>query len=132
LEEQAQHHDQARKEGELLRKSRENEAIILREHLDDAVLQEIEGSGVYRLRDSEGPQVLRLKNDREPFSSLTSMMDRDGLINAEGEYSIILEEDKLRVNGKKMPDDVHQKYLKLFERTQGYPVTGKTKIEISN
>jgi hypothetical protein len=66
-----------------------------------------------------------------PFGALTHRMDRDGLIDADGSYSIVLEEDKLRINGKRMPDEVHQKYLEIFERTQGYPVTGKTKIEIT-
>ncbi len=69
---------------------------------------------------------------RRPFGPIISSMNREGLIDADGEYKIILEEDKLRINGKRQPDAVHQKYLDMFRRTQGYAVSGKTKIEISN
>ena len=69
---------------------------------------------------------------RKPFGPIVRAMDRDGLIEADGEYKIILEEDKLRINGKRQPEQVHRKYMDLFERTQGYAISGKTKIEISN
>jgi hypothetical protein len=75
--------------------------------------------------------VLFIARQREPFGRITSAMEQDGLIDRNGEYNIVLEEDKLKVNGKRMPDEVHQKYLEIFERSQGYKVTGKTKIEIA-
>jgi hypothetical protein len=70
--------------------------------------------------------------NRDPFWPITEAMDRDGLINTNGQYSIVLDENKLKVNGKRMIPEMHQKYLELFEKTQGYPINGKTKIEISN
>jgi hypothetical protein len=79
----------------------------------------------------DGDNVLFVARQREPFGRITSAMERDGLIDRDGEYNIVLEEDKLKVNGKRMPDEVHQKYLEIFEKSQGYKVEGKTKIEIA-
>jgi len=84
------------------------------------------------LRTIDSDAALFFAREREPFGQITSAMDRDGMIDKDGDYTIVLEEGKLKVNGKRMPDEVHQKYLEIFERSQGYSVSGKTKIEISS
>lgn len=92
--------------------------------LERALILQSQGDGNF--------MVARAARDSKPFNSITSSMEREGLIDADREYNIILEADKLRVNGKRMSEDVHQRYLKLFERSQGYRLEGKSKIEISN
>jgi hypothetical protein len=68
----------------------------------------------------------------DPLDPIKESLENDGLIDADDNYSVILEADKLRINGKRMPDEVHQRYLELFQRTQGYAITGKSRFEISN
>jgi hypothetical protein len=59
-------------------------------------------------------------------------MERDGLIDLDEDYSILLTEKKLKINGKKMSGETLEKYKKMFEKTHGYPIEGKTTIELSN
>ncbi|MDX1477665.1 MAG: M56 family metallopeptidase [Saprospiraceae bacterium] len=59
-------------------------------------------------------------------------MEREGLIDADSDYSVVLTEKKLKINGKKMPDDTLEKYKKIFRKVYGHDISGKTKIEFSN
>ncbi|HLF63594.1 MAG TPA: M56 family metallopeptidase [Saprospiraceae bacterium] len=103
-----------------------------REQMEGARMMELEHARILQLDEEGNLFAPHPRHSREPFGPITSAMERDGLIDTNGEYSIILEEDRLRINGKRMSDDVHEKYLDLFERTQGYRISGKSKIEISN
>ncbi len=67
-----------------------------------------------------------------PSDRFLSSMAKEGLIDPSGSYHILLTESRLRIDGKRMPDNVHQKYLGLYEKIYGAPVTGKTRIELSN
>ncbi len=108
------------------------ESRAQRDHVEDARVMELEHARIMQLDNEGNLRVINSFMSDEPFGPITSAMDREGLIEADGDYNIILEEDKLRINGKRMPDNVHEKYLDLFERTQGYRLSGKSKIEISN
>jgi hypothetical protein len=123
---------QLQEEIEDARRHQEQARRLLGEYPGESTPEmELERAHILRL-DEEGNLLALRSAERDPFRSLKSAMARDGLIDQDGEYSILLDQDKLRINGKRMPDDVHEKYLDLFERTQGYRLSGKSKIEISN
>jgi hypothetical protein len=74
-------------------------------------------SGVYALRSN------RL--------SLTDQMVKDGLVKPGSEVEVQLTPSRLKINGEKMPDAIHQKYLDLYEAQQGIELSGKSKVEFT-
>jgi hypothetical protein len=94
----------------------------------------------YIRRDGEDMRVLELEghlaesmvrgfNSRAPRLSLSDEMVRDGLVQPGAEVEIQLTPDKLKINGKKMPDGVHQKYLRMYEQQQGVELSGNSRVE---
>lgn len=63
--------------------------------------------------------------------SLSDHLVKDGLILPGEEAKVLLTPDKLKINGKKMPDGIHQKYLKLYEKQQGIELSGNSKVEFT-
>lgn len=56
---------------------------------------------------------------------VTSELYRDGLIGDEGEeYDLRLSPWRMRVDGKKVSDEIHDKYLKIYERHMGKELEG--------
>lgn len=68
---------------------------------------------------------------RTPRLSLSDQMVRDGLVQPGAEVEVQLTPDKLRINGEKMPESIHQKYLKLYEEQQGIELSGNSKVEFT-
>jgi beta-lactamase regulating signal transducer with metallopeptidase domain len=68
---------------------------------------------------------------RSPQSALTNQLIRDKLIDPDQEAEVLLTPDKLRIDGKKMPDNLHKKYLDLYEAQQGDPLTGNSRVEFT-
>ena len=66
-----------------------------------------------------------------PRLSLSDQMVRDGLVAPGSEVEIQLTPDKLKINGEKMPEAVHQKYLKLYEQQQGVELSGNSRVEFT-
>ncbi len=64
-----------------------------------------------------------------PSVSLSDQMVRDGLVDPGDEVEVQLTPDKLKINGEKMPDAIHQKYLRLYEQQQGIELSGNSKVE---
>jgi bla regulator protein BlaR1 len=64
-----------------------------------------------------------------PSVSLSDQMVRDGLVAPGDEVEVQLTPDKLKINGEKMPDSIHQKYLRLYEQQQGIELSGNSKVE---
>jgi hypothetical protein len=64
-----------------------------------------------------------------PRMNMTDEMISDGLIGSEEEVEVVLTPDKLKIDGKKMPEDVHQKYLRMYEEQQGVELSGSSRIE---
>ncbi len=62
---------------------------------------------------------------------LEHQLVQDGLIEPGASWSLELSDKKMKVNGKKMPEEVHQRYVELYERFHGTP-SGKWKIEYRN
>lgn len=60
---------------------------------------------------------------------ILSEMHRDGLIDdSDKEYEIELSGKHLKIDGKKMPKELWQKYKKIYENTQGVELNKKSKI----
>ncbi|HSF88271.1 MAG TPA: hypothetical protein VLA46_02575, partial [Saprospiraceae bacterium] len=68
---------------------------------------------------------------RTPSLSLSDQMVRDGLVKEGAEVEVQLTPDKLKINGEKMPDSIHQKYLRLYEQQQGIELSGNSKVEFT-
>ena len=68
---------------------------------------------------------------RTPDLSLSDQMVRDGLVKEGAEVEVQLTPGKLKINGEKMPDSIHQKYLRLYEQQQGIELSGNSKVEFT-
>lgn len=77
----------------------------------------------------EGNVILRYAP--QPRLSLSDQMVSDGLIEPGAEVEVQLTPDKLKINGEKMPESIHQKYLELYEQQQGMELTGNSRVEFT-
>lgn len=77
----------------------------------------------------EGNVILRYAP--QPRLSLSDQMVSDGLIEPGAEVEVQLTPDKLKINGEKMPEAIHQKYLELYEQQQGMELTGNSRVEFT-
>lgn len=77
----------------------------------------------------EGNVILRYAP--QPRLSLSDQMVSDGLIEPGAEVEVQLTPDKLKINGEKMPETIHQKYLELYEQQQGMELTGNSRVEFT-
>ena len=66
-----------------------------------------------------------------PRLNLTDEMIQDGLVEPGNEVEVQLTPDKLKINGEKMPENIHQKYLKMYEQQQGIELSGNSKVEFT-
>lgn len=71
-----------------------------------------EANTVYEFRDNY------LFGNNEVMSRLKKEMIKDGLLNEADKYRIQLTDDFLKVKDKKLPQEVFEKYHKLFEKLQ--------------
>ncbi len=61
---------------------------------------------------------------------LEKAMIEDGLIKDGNNYSFSLDSSKLKVNGKKQSDQLHKKYLKLYEEFYGEKMNAGSQVQI--
>ncbi len=73
-------------------------------------------------------QLYRLPS---PRLSLSDEMVEDGLIQPGEEVEVQLTPDKLKINGHKMSDELHEKYLRIYEQQQGLELSGNSKVEFT-
>jgi hypothetical protein len=66
-----------------------------------------------------------------PRVSLSDEMVEDGLIQPGEEVDVQLTPDKLKINGHKMSDELHEKYLRMYERQQGLELSGNSRVEFT-
>ncbi|MBK9983178.1 MAG: hypothetical protein IPP15_12325 [Saprospiraceae bacterium] len=64
-----------------------------------------------------------------PRMGMTEEMVEEGLVQPGEEADVILTPDKLKINGKKMPENIHQKYLRMYEQQQGVELSGNSRVE---
>jgi len=66
-----------------------------------------------------------------PQSVLTEQLVRDGLVDPGDPVDVLLTPDKLRIDGKRMPDNLHEKYLRLYEAQTGDELAGNSRVEFT-
>ncbi len=66
-----------------------------------------------------------------PNLSLSEQMVEDGLIEPGAEVKVQLTPDKLKIDGHKMSDALHAKYLRIYERQQGVELSGNSRVEFT-
>jgi hypothetical protein len=64
-----------------------------------------------------------------PRVSMQHALVEDGLIEPGEEAEIQLTPDKMKINGKKVDDETHRKYLEMYERQQGVELSGNSRVE---
>ncbi len=55
----------------------------------------------------------------------------DGMIEGKRNYDLLLSDRKMKINGRRLPDTVHEKYLELYERITGNKLEGRIAISKS-
>jgi tetratricopeptide (TPR) repeat protein len=77
--------------------------------------------------------IVKTSGSEDLVPTLRKELVKDGLLKNEDEgMSFSLSEDELEVNGKKLSEDMHKKYLKLYKQTTGNKLEGKFKIVIKD
>ncbi len=66
-----------------------------------------------------------------PRLSLSDEMVRDGLIQPGQEAEVQLTPQKLKINGHKVSDELHDKYLRMYEHQQGIELAGNSRVEFT-
>ena len=66
-----------------------------------------------------------------PKTNLSELMVEDGLIEPGQEAEVQLTPEKMKINGEKMPDSIHEKYLRLYEQQQGVELSGNSRVEFT-
>lgn len=59
---------------------------------------------------------------------MTSQMLEEGLIQSRNEYKYDLNTKRLKIDGRRMPNAVHQRYLKLYKNQTGNAMTDKDRL----
>jgi|GEM_PF-6169122 beta-lactamase regulating signal transducer with metallopeptidase domain len=71
------------------------------------------------------------EDDKAAFTRvMLKELRRDFLVTDEHNYSVELSPKRFKVNGKKQPDNMVRKYLKLYEDRMGRPMTSSTSIKL--
>lgn len=144
--EQHQLNDQLNKSQDLLRELEDRHQNKLFEfHFDekqhdDQIQKLLEMEKLYQQDPFRGTdQFRRLYEDihkKNEFdfgqNRLIQELIHDGLIERDEDYSIKLTDRKMKINGDKMPDVIHRKYKKLYERSSGKKLSSGSTIEMKN
>lgn len=71
------------------------------------------------------------EDDKDAFTRIMlKELRRDFLVTDEHNYSVELSPKRFKVNGKKQPDNMLRKYLKLYEDRMGRPMTSSSSIKL--
>lgn len=73
---------------------------------------------------TETDQCVCGKNDDAVQRDFVKQLLADGIISSDKNYSFYLDKRKFTVNGKREPDEIHNKYLRLYEKLNGSSVSG--------
>lgn len=75
--------------------------------------------------------IVKSSGSEDLVPTLQSELVKDGILKDKDEHmSFSLTQDELEVNGKKLSEDLHKKYLKIYKQSTGNKLEGKFKIEI--
>ncbi|TNE62591.1 MAG: hypothetical protein EP344_04905 [Bacteroidetes bacterium] len=114
-------------------------ALAETRHVEQETLREAQREYKRAMADAQRAQVQQFRvqsrqNRAESVSgTLKKAMIKDKLITDPENYSFELSKKSLRVNGKKQPSAVHQKYLELYRSQAGKDLgDGKIHVEVRN
>jgi len=68
--------------------------------------------------------------DRTVESALEKALVKDGLIQNTENYTLELTGKGMKVNGKKQPDEVWERYKAIYRKVSGFELNGKSKIVV--
>lgn len=99
-------------------------------HLDDRLmLRQEEFEAMEHALGERELAIGRVYGLRGPRINMGDALIEEGLV-APGEDALIqLTPEKLKINGKKMDAETHQKYLRMYESQQGVELSGNSRIE---
>jgi hypothetical protein len=67
-------------------------------------------------------QVEKAKAEMTEYKSFVDGLDKDGLINKEGDYTIQHKNGKLIINGKEQPANIYDKYRSFLEKHKKFTI----------
>jgi bla regulator protein blaR1 len=77
--------------------------------------------------------IVKSSGSNDLLSILRKELMADGIIkDSKDDLSFSLTEDELEVNGEKLSNDLHKKYLKIYKQNTGNKLEGKFKIVIKD
>ncbi len=76
-------------------------------------------------------ELLNHRSSNNVASKIASELKRDGLIEDKADFSFSLSEKRLRVDGKKQPKIILEKYKKLYKEITGNEVNEKSSFQIN-
>ncbi len=121
--------DAVRERKHAIEKAQRAERDLQRERFQRDRDKVILGNGIY-LNDGNDVVVFSPRGKNKGDVLVNKMM-ADGLIAKDSDdYKVELSGKKLKVNGKRQPDHIHQKYLELYEALSGFELDEKSKVVI--
>jgi len=77
-------------------------------------------------------QAYKIIDRKYDQNALLNALIKDGLIDPDDSYHVKLTDKKLRINGEKMPNVLHQKYRKIYEKQKGEDFGSEFNVEYKN
>ena len=114
---------------EQMREMREKERELFEKHREqqEIYVEEMREENMQRRREAEQER----ERSRLRQQSIEEELLRDGLIEDAGNYKLELTENSFSVNGKKQPEELAEKYRRLFRSSEEEPV-GRIEIRKSS
>ncbi len=124
--------DEERKALEEARRALEKAGKARRESLEQ--LRDEQRKARTELDRARGQQQVWYRDNQSTSDFLKNALLRDNLVSDPDNFSMELSGKALRVNGKKQPDEVHQRYLELYHGKTGKTLEKKdnVRIEVAN
>ncbi|MBK7476805.1 MAG: M48 family metalloprotease [Haliscomenobacter sp.] len=84
----------------------------------------------YRFMPAPAPRAEVPSWGQTPQQRIERSLINDGLIDSKGTYRFELTDRALKIDGQKQPDNIHRKYLKLYEQASGIDWDPKSRVVI--
>ena len=84
----------------------------------------------YRFMPAPAPRAEAPSWGQTPQQRIERSLLNDGLIDSKGGYRFELTDRALKIDGQKQPDNIHRKYLKLYEQASGIDWDPKSRVVI--
>jgi hypothetical protein len=124
---QEQWRDQWRKQGDERRAQQEQ----MRDGYRNQYLGNLDELRSMENEKQRAEELARVYEFNSPRLSLSDEMVGDGLVEPGEEITVQLTPEKLKINGQKMSEDLHRKYLRMYEAQQGIKLSGNSRVEFT-